>query len=239
MNAGQDQNITLPTSNITLNGTASDPDGGDIVSYAWTMQSGPSTATLSGADTADLSASNLVEGDYVFRLTVVDDEDDTEFDDVTVTVLPEPDTGGFSLRINAGGPQTTYNGKDFIADQYFDTGNVLDRPQTGLPEPFQSLRYSRPRTMAYDIPVANGEYTVILHFAENWFGATGGGSGGVGKRVFDVSIEGQLVEDNLDVFAEVGAQTVLGERPIPLPLPGATSISIFRHLMPLAVLATP
>ena len=63
--------------------------------------------------------------------------------------------------------------------------------------------------MGYDIPVADGEYTVRLHFAELWFGATGGGSGGVGDRVFDVSIEGQLVEDNLDVYAEVGADAML------------------------------
>ena len=63
--------------------------------------------------------------------------------------------------------------------------------------------------MGYDIPVADGEYTVRLHFAELWFGATGGGSGGVGSRVFDVSIEGQLVEDNLDVYAAVGADAML------------------------------
>ena len=63
--------------------------------------------------------------------------------------------------------------------------------------------------MAYDIPVQDGEYQVKLHFAELWFEATGGGAGGAGSRVFDVSIEGQLVEDNLDVFAEVGAQTPL------------------------------
>ena len=32
---------------------------------------------------------------------------------------------------------------------------------------------------------------------------------GVGSRVFDVSIEGQLVEDNLDVYAAVGADAML------------------------------
>ena len=151
----------------------------------------------------------MVEGDYVFRLTVVDDENDTDFDEMTITVLPEPDTGGFALRINTGGSTTTYQGNEFIADTYFNTGNTLNRPQTGLSEPYKTMRYSRSQTMSYDIPVQDGEYQVKLHFAELWFGATGGGSGGVGSRVFDVNIEGQLVEDNLDVFAEAGADSPL------------------------------
>jgi len=207
-NAGTDQTISLPTNSITFNGTGTDPDGG-TVSFLWTQVSGPNTATLSGDSTSDLTASNLLEGDYVFRLTVTDDETDTAFDEVRVTVLPEP-TGSFALRINAGGPQTTYGGNEFGADQYFDVGNTLDRPQTGLSQPYRTIRYSPSRVMGYDIPVPNGEYTVILHFAETWFGATSGGAGGVGSRVFDVSIEGQVVEDNLDVFAQAGgAQTML------------------------------
>ncbi|MFS4492240.1 PKD domain-containing protein [Maribacter sp. 2308TA10-17] len=206
---GSDQSITLPMNSVTLTGSGNDPDGGSITAYQWTQQSGPSTASLSGATTASLTANNLAEGTYVFRLTVTDDEDETGFDEVSVTVNPEVIVGGFALRINTGGTATNYSGEDFIGDQYFDTGNTLDRPQTGLPEPYQTFRFSRSQVMGYDIPVADGEYTVRLHFAELWFGATGGGSGGVGSRVFDVSIEGQLVEDNLDVFDEVGADAML------------------------------
>ncbi len=115
----------------------------------------------------------------------------------------------FALRINAGGVSTTYNGETFVDDIYFNTGNTLDRPQTGLPEPYQSFRFSRSQQMSYDVPVPDGEYTINLYFAELWFGATGGGSGGVGSRVFDVNIENILAEDNLDVFAEVGADAML------------------------------
>ena len=204
--AGTDQTLVMPTNTIILNGTGSDPDGG-TVSFLWTKVSGPN-ATLSGAATTALTASNLVEGNYVFRLTVTDDENDTAFDEVGVTVLPQP-TGGFALRINAGGPQTTYNGNIFEADQYFDTGTALDRPQTGLSQPYRTLRYSSSRIMGYNLPVPNGEYTVLLHFAETWFGATGGGTGANGSRIFDVTMEGKLVEDNLDVYAQAGAQTIL------------------------------
>ncbi|WP_088340977.1 PKD domain-containing protein [Robiginitalea sediminis] len=90
VDAGADQEITLPTNSVVLTGTASDPDGGAIVTLAWTQESGPAAATLSGADTATLTASDLVEGVYVFRLTATDDESDTGFDEITVTVLPEP-----------------------------------------------------------------------------------------------------------------------------------------------------
>jgi len=115
----------------------------------------------------------------------------------------------FTLRINSGGGEIIRDGNTFVADTYFDTGNTLDRPQTGLKDPYKTFRYSRSQVMGYHIPIENGEYTVRLHFAELWFGATSGGAGGTGKRVFDVKLEGQLAEDNLDVFANVGAETLL------------------------------
>jgi len=120
-----------------------------------------------------------------------------------------PEPNDFALRINTGGVGVEYNGETFISDTYFDTGRTLDRPQTGLPEPYQTFRYSRSQQMGYNIPVLDGDYTVNLYFAELWFGATGGGLPGTGRRVFDVTIEGQLEEDNLDIFDEVGAETML------------------------------
>jgi PKD repeat protein len=90
VDAGADQEVTLPTNSAVLPGSAVDPDGGVIVTYLWEQQSGPAPATLSGADTPTLTASDLVEGVYVFRLTATDDETEVSFDDVTVTVNPEP-----------------------------------------------------------------------------------------------------------------------------------------------------
>ncbi|MGI9551736.1 MAG: malectin domain-containing carbohydrate-binding protein, partial [Aurantibacter sp.] len=126
-----------------------------------------------------------------------------------VTSPPPPPASAFALRINCGGGAATYNGNTFVADARFDTGRTLNRPQTGLTDPYKTFRYSKSQVMGYDIPLDNGDYTVRLHFAELWFGATGGGSGGAGRRVFDVSLEGRLAEDNLDVFAKVGAETML------------------------------
>ncbi len=88
-NAGLDQTITLPTNTILLTGSATDSDG-TISTYLWTQQSGPNTATLGGATTTTLSASGLIQGVYVFRLTVTDNRGNTNYDDVTVTVNAAP-----------------------------------------------------------------------------------------------------------------------------------------------------
>jgi hypothetical protein len=52
------------------------------------------------------------------------------------------------------------------------------------------------------VPVNNGTYAVTLHFAEMYFTAPG-------QRIFDVTIEGQTVLHNFDIYATAGAQTAL------------------------------
>jgi hypothetical protein len=100
-NAGADQSITLPTNSTALSGSGTDSDG-TIASYAWAKVSGP-TVTMSGANTASLSLSNLLEGTYVFRLTVQDNAGATAIDDVTVVVSPAPNVNPVA---NAGTDQS-------------------------------------------------------------------------------------------------------------------------------------
>ena len=87
-NAGPNKNITLPKNSLSINGSASDPDG-TIKSYHWKQDSGPSSATLSGANTANLSTSGLVAGTYIFKLVVTDDGGLSNEDDMQVVVHPE------------------------------------------------------------------------------------------------------------------------------------------------------
>jgi hypothetical protein len=100
-NAGTDKTLTLPTNSVVLNGSGTDSDG-TIASYAWTKVSGPS-ATMSGSTSQNLSLSNLLEGTYVFRLTVRDNGGATGFDDAVVTVKPASTGGG------GGGSCTAFN----------------------------------------------------------------------------------------------------------------------------------
>jgi len=85
-NAGPDQSVQLP-SNAILNGSATDSDG-TIVSYLWTRVSGPNTPTIVTPSSFNTSVTDLVEGTYIFRLTVTDNNGATDTDDVTVTVFP-------------------------------------------------------------------------------------------------------------------------------------------------------
>jgi hypothetical protein len=96
VNAGTDQTIQLPTDVVTLNATASDPNG-TIVSYAWTKLSG-GTATLSGANTASLTVSALQVGTYQFQIAVTDNGGATTSDIVQVTVVPS----NFAPVVDAG-----------------------------------------------------------------------------------------------------------------------------------------
>lgn len=92
-NAGSDQGIVLPINTVIVNGSFStDPDG-TISTYAWTKISGPSTYTIVSPSSAITTISNLVEGAYVFRLTVTDNEGATATDDVTITVAPAAPIG--------------------------------------------------------------------------------------------------------------------------------------------------
>jgi len=84
VNAGPNQAITLPVNTINLTATANDPDG-SISTYLWEKVTGPA-ATLAGTATQTLAATNLLEGVYVFRITVTDNIGATASDEVTVTV---------------------------------------------------------------------------------------------------------------------------------------------------------
>jgi ribosomal protein L14 len=87
-NAGDNQVLRLPVNYTQLDGRAStDPDG-QIVSYRWTYVSGPANFVLTDPSAAFTSLSGLVQGNYVFSLTVTDDNGASNTDEVGITVLP-------------------------------------------------------------------------------------------------------------------------------------------------------
>lgn len=55
------------------------------------------------------------------------------------------------------------------------------------------------------MPVTNGTYTVTLDFAEVYWTAAG-------KRVFNVTIEGQPVLQNFDIYAAAGGAQIAWQR---------------------------
>jgi hypothetical protein len=78
--------MTLPTNNAMLNGSNSSDAGGSIVAYSWTKVSGPSQATIANPTSSTTALTNLVQGTYGIRLQVIDNNNATAADTITVTV---------------------------------------------------------------------------------------------------------------------------------------------------------
>lgn len=142
----------------------------------------------------------------------VDGEEDTSHQlaknnpqTLTRSLQTEPVT--IPVYINCGGADYTSSDKlSYQADEYFVNGRVfhnsyLQISDTDDPILFQSNRYSAPDDygISYEIPVGEGDYTVVFHFAELVFGA-------IGKRQFDVTVEDKLIWSKLDVFEEAGGK---------------------------------
>lgn len=88
-NAGQDQAIALPATQITVVGGGTDTDG-SIISYSWEQMSGPSQTLITSPNTAQTTISGLEIGTYQFRFTVIDDDGEAGTDLLTVVVNPAP-----------------------------------------------------------------------------------------------------------------------------------------------------
>lgn len=149
--------------------------------------------------------------------------------------LTRPAAVNYLYRVNCGGPDyIDRNGNLWMADRARSkanskTGEWFSSSWTenfnGLPsffasqrrifDPitntrdwklFQDFRYGKDQ-LQYEFPLPDGEYQVELYFIEPWLGALKENSKGM--RLFDVAINGKTVINNLDIYSEVGAKTVL------------------------------
>lgn len=88
VSAGVDKTITLPTSSVSVTGTATDADG-TITGVQWTRLTG-GTATFSDATSNTTTISNLVAGIYSIQFCGTDNSGATVCDQMTITVNPAP-----------------------------------------------------------------------------------------------------------------------------------------------------
>ena len=109
-------------------------------------------------------------------------------------------------RVNAGGRQLDTSIGVFQADKYYlssinatasTAASISNTTDAAL---YQTERRAGNRLLHYNFGVANGTYTVVLHFAETQWKAAR-------QRQFDVTIEGKKVLDNYDIYAKAGANT--------------------------------
>ncbi len=103
------------------------------------------------------------------------------------------------IAINCGGPQVTANsGMVYQVDSGFTGGQTYSTTAaisgTDDPKVYQTERYGN---FSYKFTVVNGNYTVVLKFAEIYENAAN-------RRKFTVKIEGREVLSSLDLYAQVG-----------------------------------
>lgn len=102
---------------------------------------------------------------------------------------------------------TDHNGQFWHPDTYYMNGR-LSEPQKQIagsldPDLFAAERYGH---FTYSIPVdTRDQYTLLLHFAEFYFGPQAPGGNGAGSRVFRVMCNGQTLLDNFDIYKEAGS----------------------------------
>ncbi len=148
-----------------------------------------------------------------------------DFRDRYATTLKPAKGYTYVYRINCGGPNYTDEyGNNWEADKNFVSSWTKDFPElptdfasqrrtfspikaTNDWKLFQTFRYGKDK-LKYEFEVGNGEYLVELYFIEPWLGI-GGGMKASGMRLFDVSINGKRVLDDVDIWNEAGTNTAL------------------------------
>ena len=204
-------NGTLSTNEntaVTGNLDASDPDGNALSFSLVTNPIQGSVVITDAAMGAFIYTPNPgAKGTDSFTFKANDGLVDSNTATVTVNI------NNAVLRINAGGgaytdsqgqlwsADTGHNGIGRLAITSTPIGGTVDDVL------LQSLRWDPAGApeLAYSFNVPNGAYTVNLYFTENY-------TLGVGRRVFDVEIEGQPVLVGLDVYSEVGQDAALVKR---------------------------
>ena len=207
--AGNDQGDVAQGATVTLAATATDPDAGDTLTYAWAQTSGDNV-TLSATGTAtvtfDAPTGLTEDATLVFTLTVTDTGGLTGQDVVSVTAssgltarfeqMPSSHDGStrftfwlyFSKKIDI-----SYN--DFTGSVFQITGGTVKR----------SRRLAPPSNIGWEIPVGpGGDDNVVITLP--------------GNRACDVS--GAICTRDGEQLSDSISATISG--PAPVVQPGAT-----------------
>jgi lysophospholipase L1-like esterase len=199
-NAGTNQNITLPTNTVTLNGSGTDADG-SISSYQWTKLSGPASGTITTATQSQTTVTLLSQGVYQFELLVTDNNGAVGRDTVQVTVnaaVNQPPVA------NAGPNQVltipinsftviTLNGGGTDAD-----GSISSYQWTKLSGPVNGTILNPTQAQTTVVTVMQGVYQFELRVTDN--------NGAVGRDTVQVTVN---AAGNQPPIANAGPNQVL------------------------------
>tara|TARA_R110002072_G_scaffold302710_2_gene487739 strand:- start:309223 stop:315027 length:5805 start_codon:yes stop_codon:yes gene_type:complete len=225
-NAGPQVASVAPVVNLlsgnstTIDVSATDLEGDSI---ALSVTGLPEFASFvdNGNGTGTITVSSAATDEGLFGVTVQATSgtpaltDSASFTLSVAPFVPQP-LPQEVININAGGPALPGD-PGFVRDDNFQngvgldfgTGATIDTSDASIPsgtpaQLFNTVTFDRAggAELQLDIPTQHTgiAYEVTLYFVEIY-----GPTARTGARVFDVSIDGQLVLDNFDVFAAAGA----------------------------------
>ena len=158
--AGNDQTVDEGTTDIQLNGSATDPDTDDTITYLWSQTQGP-TVTLSSSTsvspTFDAPLINSTQAILTFSLTVNDGAADSTPDtvDITVSNVNTPPTAhaGDDQTVNEGATDIQLNGS--ATDP--DTDDTITYLWSQTQGPTVTLSSSTSVSPTFDAPLINSD----------------------------------------------------------------------------------
>ncbi len=189
---------------VQFTGSNSTDSDGSVVAFKWKFGDGDSAALANPQHTYHNA------GNYLARLIVTDNLGAKDTAEVNINATAP--SAATIIRVNAGGAQyTATNGNVFSADQIYAPGSwgyaVLGFNKittTGISNTTESALYQdlhEKAELGYQFDLPNGTYDMILHFVEI-------ADNEANRRLIDVTAEGNIVVDDLDVWVAAGGKYV-------------------------------
>ena len=155
VNVGSDQDITWPTSSVSLSGQASDdgyPDPPSSYTHQWSKYSGPGSVSFGNTAALSTTATFSTPGTYVLRLTA-DDSELESHDDMTVIVYS-------AVTPSISGPSTVY-----LPDKYEpDITRTWTSSVSGGQSPYTYSWYRKVESGSYYLVGTSSSYSRTFSF---------------------------------------------------------------------------
>jgi hypothetical protein len=212
--------VTLPPTPAKLSGLA---QSATLINLSWSPSAAPASCTVKSYDvfrstnpafvpSADNEIANgltsavyadktaLCNLTYYYSVAAVD-EAGGSVPSLPFTISTNACPASSTIQINSGGPAVS----SFLADEDFSGGSVVATgggiQTVNVPKglPMEVFQDSRTGSFSYTVKgfAPNSNHTVTLYFVEPTFDS-------VGSRLFNVSINGNAVLSNFDVFLAAG-----------------------------------
>ncbi|GLR17991.1 Kelch repeat-containing protein [Portibacter lacus] len=212
--------VNAPNNQFNLDNYFNDNDGDANLDYNLQYNSNSAINAFVSGNTLTLDYPNSEEnasiiiratdqnGLYVqqsFQVNVADDQEPTSIIRIRPGGSDIADTPTWQGIPNTG----SYVGQNFSVNTGNIAGEAFSNRHASLPAYVPMSLFNKERwdnsdgpEMQFDINLTNAEYKVRLYLG-NWYS----GTNQVGERIFDIRMEGQIVENNFDPVARFGNET--------------------------------